>query len=112
MIPSMSQTIISPNTAIFNCTASAKPRATIWWIQNGMVLRDNTPRITMTNFTQGDCNITSPPSECMLTSVLEITNTISADTGELLCNASNSAGSDIEAISLLVNGMIGCIGCI
>ena len=102
---SMSQTITSPNTATFNCTAIAKPRAIIQWIRNGMVLRDTTPRITITNCTQGDCNYTSPPSHCVLTSMLEIVNTVPDDGGEYICNASNPAGSNTEMVSLHINGM-------
>ncbi|XP_065918563.1 hemicentin-1-like isoform X2 [Dysidea avara] len=103
VVLSLNQTIISPNTATFNCTATAKPRAIIQWIRNGMILRDTTPRITMTNFTQGDCNITSPPSDCVIISILGIINIVPDDDGEYTCNASNSAGNDAEIVSLIVN---------
>ena len=106
VVLSLNQTIISPNTATFNCTATAKPRAIIQWIRNGMILRDTTPRITMTNFTQGDCNITSPPSDCVIISILGIINIVPDDDGEYTCNASNSAGNDAEIVSLIVNGII------
>jgi len=100
----VNQTILSPNTARINCTATAKPRAIIQWIRNGVVVEGNTARITMTNFTQGNCSTTSPPSQCAVTSILEIVNTVPNDAGEYMCNASNPAGGDIETISLIVNG--------
>ena len=104
----MNQTVVSPNPAMFNCSATAKPRADIQWMRGGMVLSntlDGSTKITITPITQGDCNITRPPSECVLTSTLEITETIPDDAGEYVCYATNPVGSVLETASLIVNGM-------
>ena len=105
VVTTMNHTVTSPNTTVLNCIATAKPLAEIRWIRNGIVLTDNTTKITTFNTIQGDCNITSPPSECVLTSILEITDTLPQDGGEYMCVASNPAGSTMETVLLTVNGM-------
>ena len=106
----MIQTVVSPNITTFNCSATAKPRAEIQWMRNGMVLVtggtvDNITRITVIDIAQGDCNITRPPSECVLTSTLDLDVTMPINVGEYVCSASNPAGSDRETASLTVHGM-------
>jgi len=101
----INQTVVSPNTVMFNCSATAKPRAEIQWMRDGMVLSDNSTKITINYEEQGDCIITRPPSECVLTSTLEITETIPDDAGEYVCYATNPVGSVLETASLIVNGM-------
>jgi len=108
----INQTVVSPNAVMFNCSATAKPRAEIQWMRGGMVLNDTLDsmmRITIDYDTQGDCIITRPPSECVLTSTLEITETIPDDAGEYVCNATNPAGSVLETALLIVYGK--CIQC-
>ena len=107
-ITPMNQTVVSPNITTFTCSAIAKPQAEIQWMRNGMLLGntvDNITRITIVNIAQGDCNITRPPSECVLTSTLDLQMTMPINVGEYVCSASNSAGSDIETASLTVHGM-------
>ena len=106
-ITPMNQTVVSLNTAMFNCSATAKPRAEIQWMRDGMVLGDtvdNSTKITIDYDTQGDCNITRPPSECALTSTLEITETIPNDDGEYVCSSTNPVGSDVGTALLTVHG--------
>ena len=107
-ITPMNQTVVSPNTTTFNCSATAKPQAEIQWMRNGMLLGntvDNTTKITIIGIAQGDCNITRPPSECVLTSTLMLTGTIPDNVGEYVCTASNPAGSDMKTASLTVHGI-------
>ena len=104
----MNQTVVSPNITTFICSATAKPRAEIQWMRNGMVLNntvDNITKITIIDIAQGVCNITRPPSECVLTSTLDLEMTMPINVGEYVCNASNPAGSDRENASLTVHGM-------
>jgi len=101
----MNQTVESTDMTTIKCSATAKPRAEIQWMRDGMVLSDNSTWITISNDEQGDCIITRPPSECMLTSTLEITGTIPDDAGEYVCNATNPAGSVLETALLIVNGI-------
>jgi len=107
----INQTVVSPDAATLNCSATAKPRAEIQWMRDGMMLGntiDDFTKVTILYDVQGDCTITSPPSECVLTSTLMLTDTIPANTGQYVCNASNPAGSDMEAAWLTVQGMLKC----
>jgi len=105
-ITPINQTVVSPDNAIFNCSATAKPRAEIQWMRNGMVLDNTVDNFTnVTEFMQGNCSITSLPSECVLISTLNLTDTIPANTGDYMCNASNPAGSDMETASLTIHGL-------
>jgi len=103
-ISPMNQTVVSPDTATFNCSATANSQAEIQWLRNGMVLSSN--KLTMIiQIVQGDCNITRSPSECVVISILEVTHAIPANTGEYMCSASNAAGSDMETASLTIHGI-------
>jgi len=108
------QTVVSPDTITLNCSATANSLAEIQWMRDGMVLGntiDNFTKVTILYNVQGDCTITSPPSECVLTSTLMLTDTIPANTGRYVCAASNPAGSDVETAWLTVHGMLMCLNC-
>ena len=97
--------MVSPDSATFNCTATAKPRAVIQWtINNGIVLTGTMGKFSIADTTEGDCIITNPPSECVITSTLGIVDTIPNDSGEYVCTAINDAGNNTASVSLTVNG--------
>ena len=106
--PPTNLTVISPDSATFNCTATAKPRAIIQWTRNGNVLNVTMGKFTITDSTQGDCIITNPPSDCITTSRLDIADTIPNDSGEYVCTAINVVGYDMESASLTVKGKYSC----
>ena len=104
-VPPTDLTVVSPDSATFNCTATAKPRAVIQWtINNGMVLTGTMGKYTITDTTEGDCIISNPPSECVITSILDIVDNIPNDSGEYVCTAINDAGNDTASASLIVYG--------
>ena len=103
--PPTDLTVVSPDSAIFNCTATAKPRAVIQWtINDGMVLTATMGKFTITDTTEGDCIITNLPSECVITSILDIADNVPNDSGEYVCTAINDAGNNTASVSLTVNG--------
>jgi len=109
VVMTTNQTVVSPDTAILNCSATAKPRAEIQWMRDGMVLGNtinNTTKVTIFYDEQGDCIITRQPDECVLASTLILSDTIPDNTGQYVCSASNPAGSDMEAAWLTVHGML------
>ena len=53
---------------------------------------------------EGDCIITDPASDCVITSTLEINDVVANDSGEYVCTAINDAGSDTIPVSLTVHG--------
>ena len=59
---------------------------------------------TISYSTEGDCIITEPPSDCVITSILDINNIVPNDSGEYVCTAINAAGSDTASGSLTVHG--------
>ena len=54
--------------------------------------------------TEGDCIITDPPSNCVITSTLDINDAVPNDSGEYVCTAINAAGNDIASALLTVHG--------
>ena len=103
--PPTDLTVVSPDSATFNCTATAKPRAVIQWtINDGMVLTATMGKFTITDTTEGDCIITNPPNECVITSILDIADNVPNDSGEYVCTAINDAGNNTASVSLTVNG--------
>ena len=97
-------TVVSPDSAGFNCTATAKPRAVIKWTRNGIVLNGTVGKFFISDVKEGDCIITDPPSECVIISTLDINDTVSNDNGEYVCTAINTAGNDTASVSLPVHG--------
>ena len=104
-VPPTNLTVVSPDSATFNCTAAAKPQAVIQWTRNGMVLNGTMGKFFISNAREGDCIITDPPSDCVITSTLDIHDVIPNDSGEYVCTAINAAGSDTAFVSLKVHGM-------
>ena len=102
--PPTNLTVISPDSARFSCTATAKPRAVIQWTRNRIVLNGTLGKSTISYSTEGDCIITEPPSDCVITSTLDINDIVPNDSGEYVCTAINAAGSDTASGSLTVYG--------
>ena len=50
------------------------------------------------------CIITNPPSDCVITSTLEIADNVPNDSREYLCTAINPAGNVTASASLTVHG--------
>ena len=69
-----------------------------------MVLTGTMDKYTITDTTEGDCIISNPPSECVISSILNIVDNVPNDSGEYVCTAINDAGNDIESASLTVYG--------
>ena len=61
-------------------------------------------RFFISYFTEGDCIITDPPSDCVIISMLDINDIVPNDSGEYMCTAINAAGSDTASGSLTVYG--------
>ena len=53
---------------------------------------------------EGDCIFTDPPSDCVITSTLDIYDIVPNDSGEYVCAAINAAGNDTASGSLTVHG--------
>ena len=102
--PPTDLTVVSPKSATFNCTAIANPRAVIQWTRNGIVLNGTVGNFVISYSTEGDCIITDPPSDCVITSTLDIINTVPNNSGEYVCTAINAAGNETASVSLIVHG--------
>ena len=97
------QTVISNNTAVFHCNATAKPVATINWLRVGSTL--NKPQIKITYSTDGkNCNDNNPDNLCTSYSELQLSNTQPADSGSYLCTAINEYYSDSQSVNLIIQG--------
>ena len=97
------QTVISENTAMFYCNATAKPVATIRWLRDGSTL--DRPQINVIYSTDGkNCNDDNPNNLCTSYSTLQIFNTQPADSGQYLCNATNDYYNDKRLVNLVVQG--------
>ena len=69
-----------------------------------MVLTGTMGKFTITDTTEGDCIITNPPSECVITSILDIADNVPNDSGEYVCTAINDASNNTASVSLTVYG--------
>ena len=67
-------------------------------------LSDRGVPVIITNSIMGNCTITDPPSQCVSSSTLQISNTRAVDSGEYTCVATNVAGMDDGTAQLIVNG--------
>ena len=108
--PPKSQVIITLSNVTFTCAAVANPQAVIQWELHGNVLSNHSDshgiKILIVQQKMGDCRIIDPPSDCEVSSTLEIFNIQPADSGEYTCNASNVAGISTKSAVLTVTGTI------
>ena len=96
--PPMSVNVVSPDPAMFSCTADGVPRPDITWLRvnNGTemeVLEDSSTQITTTTL-----------SDRLIMSVLTFNETQSSRSGVHVCSATNLLGSAREVAELTVNG--------
>ena len=103
-VPPTNLTVVSPDSATFDCTVTAKPRAVIQWTRNGVVFNGTMEKFFISYSTEGDCIITDPPSDCVITSTLDINDVVPNDSGEYLCTAINAAGNDTAPVLLTIHG--------
>ena len=89
--PPSTQTVTLSTNVTFICVVNAKPRAMIQWTKSGNVL-SNTTTIRISSMTMGNCTITDPPEQCVISSTLKIFNTQLSDSGIYTCHATNEAG--------------------
>ena len=110
--PPLDKILTANKNANISCTATGKPQAVISWLRNNNEiisnnsLSDGGVSVIITNSTIGNCSITDPPSQCVSSSTLQILNTRAVDSGEYTCLATNEAGRDTKAATLIVNGII------
>ena len=103
------KTIKSSESTSFTCTATGKPQVLINWSKNNIIIQneslsDGGVPVIITNSTIGNCTITDPPSQCVSSSTLRISNATATDGGEYTCIAANVAGNDTDIGTLIVNG--------
>ena len=103
-VPPTHLTVVTPDSATFNCTATAKPRAVIQWTRNGIVLNGTMGKFIISYSTEGDCIITEPLSDCVIARTLDINDAVPNDSGEYVCTAISAAGNDTASVSLTVHG--------
>ena len=53
---------------------------------------------------EGDCIITDPTTDCVITSTLDIYDVVPNNSGDYVCTVINDAGSDTASVSLTVHG--------
>ena len=99
----LTQTVTSFTSVTFICVAIAKPQATIQWTKSRNVL-SNTTTIRISSMTMGNCTITDPPEQCVISTTLKIFNTQPSDSGVYTCNATNEAGYLEKTATLFIVG--------
>ena len=104
-MPPLTQAVNLSTNVTFICVANAKPRATIQWAKSGNVL-SNTTSIRISTMTMGNCTLTDPPEQCVISSKLEIINAQPPDDGIYTCNATNEAGYLEKNATLSVDGIV------
>ena len=105
-------TILSPNNAVYNCRATARPRPSITWY---MVDSDGN-RTALMNTIKYIISVAIIPSrEREVISILSVTNTDPSDTADYVCEANNVVSTTEGNVSLTVHGMwenVGLILCL
>ena len=86
---------------VLSCSATGFPAPAIVWYHN------NTAITTM-----GRVNITSSSSHYQTNSTITITSSMTNDTGDYYCNATNTVGTVSTSVALaLVQGQYLCLSC-
>ena len=93
-------TVNETEAVTFECSATGIPPPTITWYRDGVLLSGN--RVTLSNptvmsFTRMDDEIVQ-----IVTRTLILENTNDGDSGNYTCNATNTAGEDLEEFELVV----------
>ena len=96
--PPMSVSVVSPDPAMFSCTADGVPRPDITWLRvnNGTemeVMEDSSTQITNTTL-----------SDRLIMSILTFNETQPFRSGAYVCSAENLLDSAREVAELTVNG--------
>ena len=96
----MSVSVVSPDPAMFSCTADGVPRPDITWLRvnNGTemeVLEDSSAQITTTTL-----------SDRLIMSVLTFSETQPSRSGVYVCSATNSVRSTRAETVLIINGRL------
>ena len=97
--PPMNQTVVDPDSAVFNCTATGLPRPNITWsiVQNGI---STITSPTSTDFTTSTIIGTD---DRLITSTLRISSVRPALAATYVCNASNIIRDDTAGATLVVH---------
>ena len=98
--PPMSVSVVSPDPAMFSCTADGVPRPDITWLRvnNGTemeVMEDSSTQITTTTL-----------SDHLIMSVLAFNETQPFRSGTYVCSGTNLLGSVREMAGMTVNGLL------
>ena len=96
----MNVSVVSPDPAMFSCTADGVPRPDITWLRvnNGTemeVLEDSSTQITTTTL-----------NDRLIMSVLTFNGTQPSRSGVYVCSGINLLGSAREMAGLTVNGRV------
>ena len=95
------QTITSPNNALYQCQASARPLPTIIWYK---VDSDGNRTALMNTIKYIISVVIIPGSERDVISNLSVTNTDPSDTAVYVCEATNVVSTTEGNVSLTVHG--------
>ena len=95
-----SQPVISGNTAVCDCNATAKPGANISWLRNGKAVKPPHFNVTELKTCDGD----NSENRCVSYSTLKILDTTWTDHGPYVCRAQNKYYHPNKSIDLIVQG--------
>ena len=95
------QTIISPNDAMYNCQATARPRPSISWYK---VDSDGNRTALMNTIKYPISVVINSSREREVISNLSVTNTDPSDTAIYVCEATNVVSTTEGNVSLTVHG--------
>ena len=93
-------TVNEMEAVTFECSATGIPPPTITWYRDGVLLSGD--RVTLINQTLMDFTRMDNENVQMVTRMLTLANTNDGDSGNYTCNATNTAGEDLEEFELVV----------